>query len=251
MAEARTPEYIRKMPQFQETQRAASEATIASRAVVEVTDEASCAQAAEILTRVARAVKKGNKLRLEATQPYRDSTDLMNKEFKEILSPIEGAELRLRSEVETFEAKRAAEVAEAQRKHAAEVAAHEAAVQKATDEAEAKRIADEEAAAKAAAAAEAGEPVAAPPPAPEPDPAPVPPPPPPPPPPAPIHSGNRQTTTGAVRTKENWKFELVDLALVPNNLKLLDEAAVRKQIAAGVREIRGLRIYAEMKSVVR
>lgn len=250
MAEARTPEYIRKMKQYQDTQRAASEATIASRAAVEVTDEASCAQAAEILSRVAGAVRKGNKLRLEATKPYRDSTDLMNKEFKEILAPLEGAEERLRSEVETFEAKRAEEVAAAQRKHAEEVAAHEAAVQKAADEAEAKRKADEEAAAKAAAAAEAGEPEAAPPPAPEPAPAPLPPPPPPPPP-VPTHSGKRQTTTGSVKSEEVWEFELVDLAMVPNTLKSLNEPEVRKQIAAGVREISGLRIYSRMRSTVR
>lgn len=249
MAEARTPDYIRKMTQYQETQRAASEATIASRAAVEVTDEASCAQAAEILSRVAGAVKKGNKLRLEATKPYRDSTDLMNKEFKEILAPLEGAEERLRHEVETFEEKRAAEVAAAQRKHAEEVAAHEAAVKKAADEAEAKRLADEEAAAKAAAAAQAGQ-EPAPPPAPEPEPAPLPPPPPPPPP-APTHSGKRQTTTGSVKSEEVWKFELVDLAMVPNDLKVLDEAQVRKRISAGVREIPGLRIFPHMKTIVR
>lgn len=245
MAEARTPEYIRKMPQFQETQRKASEATIASRAAVEVTDEASCAQAAEILSRVATAVKAGNKARLDASKPYRDSTDLINKEFKELLAPLEGAEERLRDEVANFEAKRRVEAEEAQRRHAKEVADHEAAVEKAADEAQAKREADEEAARKAAEAGQA--PAAAPEPASEPQP--VPPPPPPPPPVA--QSGKRQTSGGSVTTELEWKFELVDLAMVPNDLKMLDDKEVRKRIAAGVREINGLRIYSKPKTVVR
>lgn len=240
MAEARTPDYIRKMEEFKATERAVSEAIIASRAGIEVTDEASCAQAAELLSRVTKVVKAGHKARTDASKPYRDSTDLINKEFKEMLSPIEAVEERFRKEVTTFERNARLREEEEQRKHAKEVADHEAAVKKAADEEEARR----EAARKAE---EAGK---APPPAPA-APEPVVPPLPPPPPPPVARSGKRQTSSGSVSTKTVWKFELIDLALVPNDLKLLNEPEVRKRIAEGAREIKGLRIYPDERVTVR
>lgn len=246
MAEARTPDYIRKMPQYQRTQQAAEEASLQSRAAVEVTDEASCAQAAEILGRVATVVKAGNKDRLAATQPYRDSTSLINRLFGEMLAPLEGAEERLREEVATFERKKRIEEDEAKKAHEKAVAEHEAAVKKAADDAIAKREAEEE---KARQAEKAGQPAPEPPAA-EPEPAPLPPPPPPPPPPA-ARSGRRATSTGSVKTDTVWKFELVDIAFVPSDLTILNEPEVRKRIAEGAREIKGLRIYPDERTTVR
>lgn len=240
MAEARTPDYIRNMEKYQATQRAVSEALIAARAGVEVTDEASCAQAAELLTRVTKVVKAGDKARTDASKPYRDSTDLINKEFKEMLSPVKGVEERLREDVTTFERNLRLQEEEARRKHAKEVADHEAAVKKAADEEEARREATRK-------AEEAGQ---EPPPAPA-EPEPVVPPLPPPPPPPIARSGKRQTSGGSVKTHTVWKFELIDLAMVPNDLKLLNEVEVRKRIAEGAREINGLRIYPDEKLEVR
>lgn len=50
---------------------------------------------------------------------------------------------------------------------------------------------------------------------------------------------------------EKWTFELVDFAAVPNDLKILDEKAVRARIAQGAREIPGLRIWNEGKLISR
>lgn len=255
MAEARTPEYVKKMPQFQEVQRATDEAKIASRSVSEVVDEATCAAAAEVLARVSKTVKAGHKKRLAAAEPYRDSVTLINHEFNEMLAPVEGVEERLREEIVTYETKLAAEEKAAQEEHARKVAEHEAAVQKAADE-EQKRRDDEdrrrkeaeEAAAKAAAAGAAPPP---PPPEPAPTPAPAPPPLPPPPPPPTPRSGVRRTTGGgSVRTEDIFRFEVVDFAVVPNDLKSLNEKEVRKRIAAGERDIKGLRIYADKRARV-
>jgi hypothetical protein len=232
------------MEEFQRTQAATTEAMVVARGAREVTDETSAAQAAEILGRVAKVVKAGAKDRLAASQPYRDTTETINQEFKEMLSPLEGAEARLREELSTYEAERAAKEAAAQRKHEEDVRKHEAEVKKATEEAEARRRAQEEAERKAA---EAQQPAPSPPPEPEP----VAPPPAPPPPPPTARSGVRRTSSGsAIRTKMVWTFEVVDLAMVPHDLKVLDDSAVKRRIAEGAREISGLRIYETPKTRV-
>ncbi len=257
---ARTPEFVKNSPQYKAVKEVATAATIAARGVSEVTDEDSCGVAAEVLTRVSKAVKKGNKERLAATQPYRDTTTLFNNEFGEMLSPLEGIEERLREEITGYERRRRVAEEEAQRKHAQEVREHEEAVKKAADE-ELKRQADAEAEEErkrqaAAAAAAAGEPPppAAPEPDPDPDPLddpepppPTPPPPPPPPPPPAARSGARRTSGGAVHSNVEWKYEVVDFAQVRNDLKVLDDKTVKKLIAEGERNIPGLRIYPDEK----
>jgi len=60
-----------------------------------------------------------------------------------------------------------------------------------------------------------------------------------------------KTSTGAtVATRKVWTFRLVDINLVPREYLTLDEAKVRKAIAAGVREIPGLEIYQEERVIV-
>lgn len=46
-----------------------------------------------------------------------------------------------------------------------------------------------------------------------------------------------------IQYRDSWKFEIVNEALVPLNLKCVDEAKIKDLIKNGAREIAGLRIY--------
>lgn len=227
----RTPDYVQKMPEYAVVREAAERATVAARAATEVTDEATCARAAEVLTVVAKAVKVADKKRLEATEPYRNSTKVIDAEFKELAAPLKGVEERLRGEIVRFEAERRRAAEEEVRKHEAEVRAAE----------KAQREAEFEAARAAEEAAKRNEP---PPPAPAP-------PPPPPPPPAPREKSVRHTSTGSVSTRTVWKFEIVDSSMIPREYLSVDGTAIRTAISVGVREIKGLRIYPDEQAHVR
>ena len=50
---------------------------------------------------------------------------------------------------------------------------------------------------------------------------------------------------GTASRKQNWKWELVDLSLVPQQYLMLNESLVGKVVRAGTREIPGIRIYPE------
>ena len=57
-------------------------------------------------------------------------------------------------------------------------------------------------------------------------------------------------------TRDNWKFEIVDMNQVPTTfsgvvIRTLDATAVRKLVSAGVRSIPGLRIYNDPIAVIR
>jgi hypothetical protein len=57
---------------------------------------------------------------------------------------------------------------------------------------------------------------------------------------------------GAVASlAEHWTYEEEDLSLVPREFMVIDPALVRAAIAAGVREIAGLRIFNETRMVAR
>lgn len=243
--QARRPEWIRETPQYVEVADQVSKAQEAARTAVAVTDETTCGQAAELLSKVAKVVKYGDKKRLDTSQPYRDSTDAINAEFKELTAPLSGVEARLREEVETFETKRREAEEEAQRKHEEEVRKAEEAQCKAEEEAEKARLAAEQARKEAE---EKEEPVPEPPP---PPPAPEPAPPPPPPPPAPRAGVSRKTSTGSVGTRTEWKHEVVDFAAVPDDLKSFNQAEATRRVRAGEREIPGLRIYPVERAHVR
>lgn len=231
--EARSPEWVRKTPSYVAVADQVEKAQTASRAVQPVTDEATCAAAAELLSKVAKVVKYGDKLRLDTSLPYRQSTDAINAEFKEVISPVVGVEKRLREEVENYEAKVELEAEEAKLKHEKEVR-----------EAEQKqREAEEEAKRKAEEAEKAGEP--------EPEPEPAPPPPPPPPPPPAPPTGTRKTSTGSVGRRETWHYEVMDFAEVPDDLKSLNQAEATRRVRAGERSIPGLRIYSKKGTNVR
>ena len=57
---------------------------------------------------------------------------------------------------------------------------------------------------------------------------------------------------GAVASiRKGWAFEVEDAAQVPREYLTIDPAAVRRAIAGGVREIPGLRIFADDRAVIR
>lgn len=60
-----------------------------------------------------------------------------------------------------------------------------------------------------------------------------------------------RTETGAASGRKVWTFELEDLDKVPREWLRLDEIKVRDAIRAGVRDIPGIRIFEEEKTVFR
>jgi hypothetical protein len=228
---ARTPDYVRKMPEYVEVLAAAGVATDASKDGVEVTDEASAARASEVLTRVSKAVKLIDSKRKDATAPYRNSTKVIDAEFKELASPLEGVEERLKREIGRFEGERRRQEEEAQRQHEKEV-------RDAQERARKQREDEERAAAEAASAG-------------EPAPAPEPPPTPPAPPPPPREKVTRHTGAGSVGTRTVWKHEVVDFEQLPDDYKVANDAALTKAVREGERSIPGVRIYPDEVVAVR
>lgn len=220
--EARTANFVHTMFEYLAAQGAVEKATEAARGAVEVRDEASAARAAEVLTVVSKTVKTADKQRLEASAPYRRSSEVINQEFRELVAPLEAAEESLKAQFAAFqrEQRRIAEEARV----AAEKAAREA-------EEKARREAEE--------AAKAGEPE---PPAPAPAPAPTPPQPPP---------RVRHTTSGSVSMREAWKYEIIDEVQLPREYLKPDPGAVQRAVKDGVREIPGVKIWSEEVPTVR
>ena len=55
-----------------------------------------------------------------------------------------------------------------------------------------------------------------------------------------------RTEAGSVTIRSAWKFEVVDMAALPDEYKIADAVKLGKVVRAGVREIPGVRIYEEM-----
>ena len=55
-----------------------------------------------------------------------------------------------------------------------------------------------------------------------------------------------RTEAGSVTIRSAWKFEVVDMAALPDEYKIADAVKLGKVVRAGVREIAGVRIYEEM-----
>lgn len=54
-----------------------------------------------------------------------------------------------------------------------------------------------------------------------------------------------QADIATLGTAKVWKWELLDLAKVPDEFKVIDAAKIGKVVRAGIREIPGVRIYSE------
>lgn len=243
--QARSPEWVRQQPQYAQAKEAMESAQHASLRATEVTDEATCARAAEILVQVRNSQRAIDKNRLAAGEPYRKSQAAINAEYKELEGALSGIADRLAQDVSTFENLKAEEEAERRREYEEQVREQEVATRRAA----AKRVADAEQAAAAARAAEAAGHAPPEPPAPPAPPTPAPPPLPPPPPPR--ENVVRRTSGGSVSGRLEWKFEIEDPELVPDKYKPIDETILRKDVKAGVRDIPGVRIFQERNLTTR
>lgn len=59
------------------------------------------------------------------------------------------------------------------------------------------------------------------------------------------------STIGNASMRKVWKFDVLDDDLVPRDYLVVDETAIRKAVAAGVREIPGVRIYQDEQVTIR
>jgi len=62
---------------------------------------------------------------------------------------------------------------------------------------------------------------------------------------APVPVRKVSTGMGTVSTQRVWKWELVDMAQVPEEYKIIDAGKITKVVKAGLRNIPGIRIYDE------
>ena len=54
-----------------------------------------------------------------------------------------------------------------------------------------------------------------------------------------------KTENATMTVKKNWKWDLIDMAQVPAEYLILDEKKLNRIVKAGIREIKGIRIYSE------
>lgn len=175
--------------------------------------EEEVAKAGNGLSVISTARKRIETMRTEAVKPLNDRVKEINAFFRTMTDPLENAEKQQKAAI--------AEWHEAERRKAAEA------------ERERRRIEYEQMKAAEEAAAEKGE-------------APPPPPPSTPTPPPPKKSVKSDMATTTV--KQVWDFEIESTKWIPRKYLVPDEKAIRAAIAAGEREIPGVRIFE--KSVV-
>lgn len=60
-----------------------------------------------------------------------------------------------------------------------------------------------------------------------------------------------RTDSGTSHIRKEWTFEITEPWNVPHKYMKVDEQAIRKAVKAGIREIAGVRIYQETKTVFR
>lgn len=198
----------------------------ATRSAEEVTDAATEEAAIELLGRVKATVKSAKAFRLSATEPHREATKAIDAEFKELVSPLEGAMRALEAQILAHRQREEEAARQAQREEQERVEAE----RKRLEENARKRQEEEDAKASAEGRAaveqkpfEIEDARAAPPP-----------------------EKTKATATGTKATvKDNWKFEVLDVDQVPDEfvVRQVDGTQVKAAIRAGKREIPGLRIY--------
>jgi hypothetical protein len=212
--------------------RQRAEAVLADARGLAVTDEDAKVQAVEQLSGVARLKRDADAKRDGLVRPLNDQVRTVNGVFRLVLSPVLEADELLRRKVREFDQERARAAEEARVAAEAERIRAEALLKEATKaEAEGKADVAEQLmdrAVQADTTATRAQMFAPPPP-----------------------SRVVRTDVGTVNTRKVWKFEVTDKAKVPLELLLVDDVAVRKQIAGGIREIPGLRIYQDDVLAVR
>ena len=67
----------------------------------------------------------------------------------------------------------------------------------------------------------------------------------------PVKAEPVRTAAGTASNKTVWKFEVTDPQAVPREFLVVDESAIRKAVAAGVRTIAGVNIYETKEVAIR
>jgi hypothetical protein len=60
-----------------------------------------------------------------------------------------------------------------------------------------------------------------------------------------------RTAAGSASLRTTWAFEVTDFSQVPDEYKVIDTAAVKNAMSAGIRNIPGIRIFQEVKTQIR
>ncbi len=205
-----------------------------------IAGDADAAKASGWLVQISRKRGKMEKKRVLYTKPLLDHKKRIDSDFKQYMEPLDRASGLLKTKLLTW------------KKLQDEIRLEAEAVARRAHEAEQKRIAEEmrsrhekEQKAREAEALKKNEP----PPAPAPVPVTLPVP-------APIVAPAPMKTTrveggGGVTATKRWVFEITSEPDIPREYCVPDKGKIRRLVQAGIREIPGVRIYAEESLSVR
>jgi hypothetical protein len=212
--------------------RARAEAILTDAKELQVVDEDTKVQAVEALSGVARVKREADAKRDDLVRPLNDRVRIINSVFRLVLAPVLEADGLLRGKVRDHDREVARRAAEAAAEvEAAKVRAEALLTEAAKADAAGETVAADQLFNRAVEAEKTAKTTAAAAPAPP--------------------SRVVRTDLGTVSTRKRWTFEVTDKATVPLEYLVVDDVAVRKKIADGVREIPGLRIYQEESLAVR
>lgn len=197
---------------------------IGTLVVQPVTSKDEYAKAGDVGKMVSNKIKELNEKRLEMTRPLDTSKKLIMAEFDKLIAPLERFVNDTKAAMLTFHRAEEARIAEERRK--------ELERQKAEEDARRAREEAEKKAAEEAGVPDLGEPMYKKPENVQVAPAPLP--------------EVKKTVRGDYATataKANWQFEVLDPDEVPRQYCEPSKDHIRQAIAAGTREIKGVRIY--------
>jgi hypothetical protein len=197
-------------------------------ATLTIATQTDAEQATSMLGRIATFKRAAEDRRKFFVGPLNDHVKTINGLFKEIVAPFEEADGTLRSKLAAWRWAEQERLERERREAEKRARAEEARVQEILKHAD--QHTREEALDAFRRADEAAEAASA----------------------VPVAPGPTvRAATASVTARKVWDFEVVDLAQVPHEFLHLNEAAVRAAIKAGVRQIRGLRIYEKEQLAVR
>lgn len=223
---------------------------------IHITDEPSQVAAVELGTTIRNLKNQVERVRKATVQPFNDHVKDVNNLAKSFIDPLDTGERDLKGKISTYQTKlrleqerKAAEAREAARKvqeayEAEQRVIREEALRKvleAQEEMRRKEEAgeyDEKHAALERTIAEETEAAAAPiqvavaPVIPE------------------IPKAVR-TETGSAHQRMAWEFKVIDKSMVPPEYLMVDEKAIRQAVKAGIRQIRGVRIFEQASTTFR
>lgn len=181
-------------------------------------DAATVGKAADFVKQIGAAIKVSEDARKKTKQPYLDAGKQVDGHFSQIVDPLAGLKRRMEARIGDHQ-RRVAEEERRRREEEARRAAEEAAKKEAAVETKDELDEAIEAHAEAAKAQKAAE-------------AP------------PQELARARGEYGAVATTRTvWMHEVTDATKIPREYLIVNDAAIKAAIKAGVREIAGIRIY--------